>query len=147
MTESDEAVGVDIVRNEVLDMSASLVYAYGKHDTEAYFAGFAADATFVFHDHPKLISGRAEYETIWRGWESQGMRVLSCQSLHGAVQVLDEDNAIFTHVVRTRVTFGAEMMLRERETIVFHRYAQGWLAVHDHLSAEPGEANETSVSY
>jgi ketosteroid isomerase-like protein len=133
-------MNVDVIRNEVLGMVTDLLRAYGEHNTKNYFAGFAADATFVFHDHPVPISGRATYETIWRDWESQGMRVLSCQSLDGAVQILDEDNAIFTHVVRTRVSFGSEMVLRERETIVLHRYSQGWLAVHDHLSAEPCEA-------
>ncbi len=30
----------------------------------------------------------------------------------------------------------------ERETIIFHRYDSDWLAVHEHLSPEPGARND-----
>jgi ketosteroid isomerase-like protein len=119
---------------EVLAAAASLVDAFGRHDVEAYFAAFREDATFVFHTHPRPLGSRAEYEELWRTWEQDGFRVLSCASSEQRVQDLG-DVAVFTHRVATRVRAGGvEDRLDERETIVFARDGDGWLAVHEHLS-------------
>ena len=122
---------------EVLTVAAALVEAFGSHDTAAYFAGFAADATFVFHTAERPLRSRAEYEALWASWEREdGFRVESCHSTDQQVQHVSDDVAVFTHRVATRVrtTDGVEEV-DERETIVFARGVdQAWLAVHEHLS-------------
>lgn len=116
-----------------------LVEAFGRHDTEAYFAAFTPDATFVFHTTPERLGSRAEYERLWSGWEREdGFRVLSCRSSNGHVRLVGEDGAVFSHDVETTVSSGgATSTVRERETIVFQRAGGRWLAVHEHLSAAP----------
>jgi ketosteroid isomerase-like protein len=119
---------------EVLAAAAALVDAFGGHQVDAYFAAFRPDATFVFHTHPARLDSRAAYEALWASWEQDGFRVLSCASSEQAVQDLG-DVAVFTHRVATRVRLdGVEEALDERETIVFTRSADGWAAVHEHLS-------------
>ena len=127
------------VNDEVLAAAASLVDAFGRHDTEAYFASFAPDATFVFYTHDTPLRSRAEYEELWSSWEADGFRVLSCTSSDQHVQELAENVAAFTHRVHTTVRTGEdEESLDERETIVFRREDDGrWLAVHEHLSPTP----------
>src|SRR4051794_41978709 len=66
--------------DEVLAAAASLVDAFGRHDAEAYFAAFREDSTFVFHTHPQPLGSRAEYEELWRAWQQDGFRGLSCAS-------------------------------------------------------------------
>ncbi|MGC9665471.1 YybH family protein [Planosporangium sp. 12N6] len=123
--------------DEVLGAARALVAAFGAHDVAGYFASFADDASFVFHNTDEVITSRARYEQIWRSWEADGFRVLGCRSLDQRVQVLGADTAVFTHRVRTRLA-GEPDELRERETIVFRRDASGgWLAVHEHLSPDP----------
>jgi uncharacterized protein (TIGR02246 family) len=127
------------VEDDVRDAARHLVEAFGAHDTAAYFASFAPDATFVFHSHGVPLRDRDAYRQLWTGWEQDGFRVLGCTSSEQHVQVLDGDTAVFTHRVRTTVrdAQGREE-LDERETIVFHRRADGrWLAVHEHLSPTP----------
>lgn len=127
------------VNDEVLAAAASLVEAFGRHDTEGYFTAFAPDATFVFHTHPEPLRSRAAYEQLWRSWEADGFRVLSCASSDQHVHQLAENVAEFTHRVHTTVQTGEdEESLDERETIVFRREDDGrWLAVHEHLSPTP----------
>jgi uncharacterized protein (TIGR02246 family) len=122
--------------DEVLDTARRLVAAFADHDTAAYFARFAPDATFVFHTHEVPLRDRDAYQELWTGWEQDGFRVLSCASSEQQVQVLGDDAAVFTHRVHTVVRTGNEQeALDERETIVFRRQADGrWLAVHEHLS-------------
>jgi uncharacterized protein (TIGR02246 family) len=123
---------------QVLDAAAALVDAFARHDVAGYFAAFRPDATFCFHTHPEVLRSRAEYEALWRSWEDDGFRVLGCTSTQQHVQLLG-DVAVFTHRVATRLrTDGPEESLQERETIVFARADDGWLAVHEHLSpAQP----------
>jgi ketosteroid isomerase-like protein len=121
---------------EVLDAVARLVEAFGRHDVPAYFAAFRPDATFCFHTHPAPLGSRAAYEELWRSWEADGFRVLGCTSTEQHVRLLG-DVAVLTHRVATRVRPAAdepEELLDERETIVLARSADGWLAVHEHLS-------------
>src|SRR5829696_796088 len=43
-------------RDEVLAAADRLVGAFGRHDKDAYFAGFAPDATFCFYDSPSVCT-------------------------------------------------------------------------------------------
>ena len=115
----------------------ALVGAFGAHDTEAYFAAFADDATFVFHNHADRLTSRAQYREVWNLWEQDGFRVQRCRSLDPLFTPVDDDVVVFTHRVRTRLA-GAADEQRERETVVLHRRPDGrWLAVHEHLSVDP----------
>lgn len=126
----------DQVAASALRAAADLIAAFGAHDTRRYFDAFAPDATFLFHAEPELIPNRAAYEAIWADWERDGFRVLSCRSLEPRLDLVTDDVAVFTHVVRTRLA-GLEGEQRERETIVLHRNADGqWLGVHEHLSPD-----------
>ena len=127
------------VGREVLDAAAAVVAAFGRHDTAAYFAGFREDATFVFPTSPEPLGSRADYERLWQSWEQDGFRVLACTSSEQHVQLLG-DTAVFTHRVSTRLRLATdqpEESLDERETIVFARDGDRWLAVHEHLSPVP----------
>jgi len=125
---------------EVLRAAEALVEAFGAHDVVRYFESFTEDASFLFHNSDRLITSRAAYEQMWRGWEQNGFRVLGCRSLEPRVQLASDDTAVFTHGVRTR-SAGQDSEVRERETIVFHRDAAGrWLGVHEHLSVDPQES-------
>lgn len=127
----------EAARAEILEAARALVDAFGSHDADRYFACFAADATFVFHNTDERIESRARYAEIWREWERDGFAVLGCRSLDQRVQLLTPDTAVFTHRVRTRIA-GEPAELRERETIVFRREPDGaWRAVHEHLSVDP----------
>ena len=130
-------------RVEVLAAANALVEAFGAHDTVAYFASFAPDATFVFHTTEQPLRSRAAYEELWATWEQEdGFRVLSCRSSDQHVQLLADDVAVITHRVLTVVRDGgAEEADEEIETIVFRRDGdRRWLAVHEHLSPAPDSA-------
>lgn len=123
-------------QDEVLTAAGQLVEAFASHDTTAYFASFAPDATFVFHTHAVPLGDRAAYRELWTAWERDGFRVLSCSSSEQRVQVLGADVAVFSHRVHTVLRTGdGQEAVDERETIVFQRQTDGeWLAVHEHLS-------------
>lgn len=127
------------VHDEVLAAARSLVAAFGRHDTDAYFDAFAPEATFLFHTHDTPLRSRQAYRDAWNSWEGEGFHVLSCGSSDQHVQALGDGVAVFTHRVETTVrTGGVEETLNERETIVFQRGSDGrWLAVHEHLSPGP----------
>jgi ketosteroid isomerase-like protein len=119
-----------------MQAAVDVIAAFGSHDTERYFAGFAPEATFLFHAEPELLPSRAAYEAAWAAWERDGFRVLSCTSLHPRLDLVTDDVAVFTHSVRTRLA-GVDEEQRERETIVLRRSADGrWLGVHEHLSLD-----------
>lgn len=126
------------VESEVMAAATDLVEAFGRHDTPAYFAGFAEHATFVFHTTDRVLTSRAQYEELWRRWEADDdFHVLSCESSEQQVQALG-DTAVLNHRVRTTVrTTAGEESLRERESIVFVRRDGRWLAIHEHLSPDP----------
>ena len=124
-------------QEQVLEAARHLVDAFGSHDVPAYFASFAADATFVFHNWPAPIESRSDYEAIWESWERDGFRVEGCVSSDQRVHLLTQDVAVYTHSVRTSLAGEVEPQ-RERETIVFRQEASGrWLGVHEHLSIDP----------
>lgn len=120
------------------EFADSLVAAFRASDASAYFAHFAPDATFLFHDTPARIESRAAYERMWAEWERDaGFRVVECESTDGRVQEYG-DLAVFSHDVRTvRLVDGAEDEVLERETIVLHRRGDSWTCVHEHLSGAP----------
>ncbi|MGX6447657.1 YybH family protein [Patulibacter sp. S7RM1-6] len=123
-------------RDDVLEAAGALVRAFGAHDTAAYFAAFAPDATFVFHDAERPLPSRAAYEALWATWEADGFRVEGCETTDTRVDLIADGVAVLTHAVATRVA--GEAPKRERETIVFRREPDGrWLAVHEHLSPRP----------
>lgn len=118
--------------------AADLVAAFSRHDTDAYFASFAPDANFIFHNCDEILTSRAQYEELWRTWEQDGFRVLGCTSIGGAVQMLDDGVGVFHHSVRTTLADGdGSLESGERETIVFAMIDGQWLGVHEHLSVDP----------
>lgn len=122
-----------------MQAAADVIAAFGAHDTARYFDGFAPEATFLFHAEPELLPSRAAYETMWAGWEQDGFRVLSCRSLNPRLDLINDDVAVFTHSVRTRLA-GVQDEQCERETIVLRRGADGrWLGVHEHLSQDSSD--------
>ena len=61
----------------VLAAAARLVDAFSRHDTDAYFAAFAEDASFIFHNLDRVLTSRDAYRAEWRLWEERdGFRVL-----------------------------------------------------------------------
>lgn len=127
------------IEQQVLTVARQLVDAFGRNDTEAYFAAFSEDATFVFHTTPGVLDSRAAYRALWDSWQRDGFRVLSCESRNPRVSV-QGNVGIFMHDVATRVSLAGEALESlERETIVFRQLtAQGqWLACHEHLSPMP----------
>lgn len=128
-------------RDEVLAAAAAIVDDFGHHRTGEYFAGFAADATFLFYTHTARLDSRADYEALWSAWEADdGFRVHGCRSRDQHVQVMGESAAVFTHYVESDIEFAGEVStIRERETIVFERRNGSWLAIHEHLSPDNAE--------
>ena len=124
---------------EIAAAAAALVQAFGSHDREVYFASFDASATFMFYSSQRRFDSRAEYEAEWASWEAAGFRILACVSTDQHVQLLDENVAVFTHRVDTRLRDAdGDHDLVERETIIWRRDANGrWLGVHEHLSPAP----------
>ena len=127
--------------SEVLGAASAIVQAFAATDRDRYFAGFAPDATFIFHTEPARLESRGEYEGLWSGWIETGWRVLECESSDQVVQSFP-GGAVFSHEVYTRVEAGGtEDAYRERETIVFRVDGDQLVAVHEHLSPLPGTAS------
>lgn len=124
---------------QVLEAARALVAAFASNDTDAYFAAFSEDASFVFHTVAQPLPTRAAYQALWQEWQADGFEVLSCDSSNPQVS-LQGEVAIFVHDVATRLRIaGEEIACLERETIVFRQqHEQGhWLACHEHLSQLP----------
>ncbi len=114
--------------------ASAIVDAFAATDTDSYFAGFAPDATFLFHTEERRLEDRAAYERLWGEWLASGWRVTSCASTDRRIQVFD-GGAVFSHTVDTSVqTADGPESYRERETIVFAADGDRLLAVHEHLS-------------
>jgi ketosteroid isomerase-like protein len=136
MSSNDDAPAPDIDGSEVAAAALALIDAFAAHDVEAYFDWFDPDASFVFHTEDSVMWGREAYRTRWREWEAQGFRVESCVSYDGRVEPLGADAAVWIHRLATRLAGVAETTY-ERESIVFRRRGGRWVAVHEHLSADP----------
>ncbi len=124
--------------DEVLAAAAKIVADFGAHNTAAYFAGFAPDASFMFYTHTERLDSRAAYEVLWaKGEAEDGFKVHGCKSTNQLVQLIGADAAVFSHNVESSIEFGGEVStVLERETIVFALIDGAWLAVHEHLSPE-----------
>jgi hypothetical protein len=122
----------------VLDAAAKIVDDFGHHRTADYFAGFTADASFMFYTHSERLDSRAAYEALWAKWETEdGFKVHGCRSTNQLVQLIGNDAAVFSHLVSSDIEFGGEVStVAERETIVFALINGAWMAVHEHLSPE-----------
>ena len=123
---------------QVIEVSRSIVSAFGADDPGTYFEYFDPAATFIFHSSPNRLQSRAEYQQEWALWRrDMDFHVRACTSSDQRVQLIG-DIAILTHHVRTEITTtSGQETLHERETIVFHRRGDEWLAVHEHLSPLP----------
>ncbi|MGC3893891.1 YybH family protein [Pseudomonas urmiensis] len=119
---------------QVRQAAADLVAAFASNDSARYFACFSEDATFLFHTLAQPLLSRRAYEQLWAQWQAEGFAVLACQSSNVHIS-LQGELAIFIHDVATRIRIaGEEHALNERETIVFRRQDERWLACHEHLS-------------
>ena len=108
---------------------------FAHHRRDAYFAGFAPDATFLFHNVDHRLESRQAYETLWADWESEGFQVLSCSSTNRRIQLFGSI-AVFSHDVETKAKLaGVAETSRERESIVLGLTDGVWLGIHEHLSA------------
>ncbi len=119
----------------VLAAADAIIDAFAATDTDHYFAGFAEDASFVFHPEASRLNSRAEYERLWDSWLQSGWRVSSCRSTDRLVQTFP-GGAVFTHTVATDVSTpdGSDAYV-ERESIIFRADSDGRLiAIHEHLS-------------
>lgn len=121
---------------EALAAVDDIIANFGNHRRDAYFAGFAPEATFLFYTTPERVESRAAYEQLWDEWESQnGFHVLSCSSSNRRIQVFGS-TAVFSHDVDTTLTMdGATEAVAERESIILAKRDGQWLGIHEHLSA------------
>lgn len=131
---------------QVLHAADAIIAAFTATDTEAYFAGFSPDASFVFHPENARLNSRAEYESLWGSWVESGWRVTACDSSDRLVQVFP-GGAVFSHTVATSVATpdGADSYV-ERESIIFCVADGGELvAIHEHLSTRPESAEKSEA--
>lgn len=138
MHAQDTAPATTPTPEAVLAAADAIVEAFAATDTEAYFAGFAEDASFVFHPESARLDSRAEYETLWQSWLADHWRVTACDSRDRLVQTFP-GGAVFSHTVATSIDSadGPDSYV-ERESIIFRVTADGGLtAVHEHLSTVP----------
>ncbi len=121
---------------EALAAVDAIITHFGNHERDAYFAGFAPEATFLFYTTPDRVESRAAYEQLWDEWEKEaGFHVLSCSSSNRRIQVFG-DTAVFSHDVDTTLTMeGVTESVTERESIILERRNGAWLGIHEHLSA------------
>jgi ketosteroid isomerase-like protein len=120
---------------QALAAADRIIDDFRRHRSDAYFAGFAEDASFIFHASEKRLESRAEYQDEWARWErDDGLHVLGCRSTARRIQLFG-DTAVFTHDVDTQVRLdGRRVTNLERETIVLVRRDADWICVHEHLS-------------
>ena len=119
---------------DALAAADRIIDDFGHHHRDAYFAGFAREATFLFHNVDHRLDSRAAYEELWAEWETEGFRVRACRSSNRRVQLLGSV-AVFSHDVDTESELaGVAETTHERETIVLALIDRVWLGVHEHLS-------------
>jgi ketosteroid isomerase-like protein len=124
-----------VSETDVLAAADRVIAAFAATDTDAYFACFHPQATFVFHTEPETLPDRAAYQRLWSGWIADGWRVVTCESAERIVTVVG-DTGVFAHVVTTTTEVdGARTTTVERESIVFSRTDAGLVGVHEHLSS------------
>ncbi len=121
---------------EALAAVDAIIGNFGAHRRDAYFAGFAPEATFLFYTSDIRLESRAEYKALWASWETDNaFHVLSCRSTNRRIQIFGHV-AVFSHDVETTLTMeGVEETVYERESVILERRADAWLGIHEHLSA------------
>ena len=120
---------------DALAAADRIIGDFAHHRRDAYFAGFAPDASFLFHNVDHRLESRQAYETLWAEWESEGFQVLSCSSTNRRIQLFGSV-AVFSHDVETNAKLaGVAEISRERETIVLGLTDGVWIGIHEHLSA------------
>ena len=68
-------------QDQVLRAATHLIERFAAHDVAGYFATFAPEATFIFHNAPEFLPSRAAYEALWQRWErDDGFHVLACRT-------------------------------------------------------------------
>lgn len=130
---------------QVLAAADAIVAAFSATDTEAYFAGFSPDASFIFHPEPARLNSRSEYEQQWASWLESGWRVVSCDSSDRLVQSFP-GGAVFSHTVATSIDSAeGPASYVERESIIFRvSEDEQLIAVHEHLSTIPDDEGAAS---
>lgn len=125
-------------QSEVLQAAADLVAAFGEHRRADYFDCFDPAASFIFYTADTRLESRAAYEELWSSWETDhGFQVHHCTSTNQRVDIV-ADTGVFMHDVATTLDMdGSTDTVHERETIVFARRGDRWVAVHEHLSPRP----------
>ena len=125
---------------QVLAAADAIVAAFAATDTAAYFAGFAPEATFIFHPEAARLGSRAEYEALWAEWVASGWSVASCTSSDRLVQAFP-GGAVFSHTVATSVETpeGGDSYV-ERESIIFRNEGDALIAIDELLSTTPEDA-------
>ncbi len=115
----------------------AIIDDFGHHRRDEYFAGFAPDATFVFHNSPARLESRADYEKLWAEWEREsGFSVQSCSSTGRRIQLFGTI-AVFSHDVETVLRVdGVLEIQQERESIIMEERDGVWLCIHEHLSGQ-----------
>lgn len=115
----------------------AIIDDFGHHRRDEYFAGFAPDATFVFHNSPTRLESRADYEKLWAEWEREsGFSVQSCTSTGRRIQLFGTI-AVFSHDVETVLKVdGVLEIQQERESIIMEERDGVWLCIHEHLSGQ-----------
>lgn len=126
---------------DVLAAADAIIEAFAATDTDAYFAGFAPDATFIFHPEPGRLNSRAAYVALWASWLASGWRVTACESTDRLVQTFP-GGGVFSHTVATSIDSadGPDSYV-ERESIIFRTEGDGLIAIHEHLSTVPDAAS------
>ncbi|HUW79922.1 MAG TPA: nuclear transport factor 2 family protein [Acidocella sp.] len=124
---------------EVLAAAEALIKAFEANDRAAYFSAFTPEASFIFHATNRVLGSRAAYEAEYDSWvHDNGFCVLECSSFNRTATIYGTA-AVFTHQTFTRLIMrGEEISQDERETIIFHKVGDRWMAVHEHLSLLPG---------
>lgn len=127
----EESTSPDI--RQVREAYDQLMNAFVSGDSDKYFACFHEDASFLFPGEP-LLEPRSAYRSSWLRWQDEGVRFSGVVADDVRVRVFG-DTAVVTHRIKTTVHAGGESTVdRERESIIFTRTAEGWLAIHEHLS-------------
>lgn len=125
---------------EITQAAAAIVAAFAANDEADYFGRFAPDCSFAFHTDTELHTSRESWQRAWRELRATGWEVLSCRSLRIHIQPV-VNGGIFVHELETTSRTGSETSTyQERETIVFERRDGQLIAVHEHLSTFPADA-------
>ncbi|HWO69487.1 MAG TPA: nuclear transport factor 2 family protein [Actinomycetota bacterium] len=127
---------------EVLATVEGLEARLDAGDLDAYFAGFAPDATFLFYNEERRLESTAEYRALLEERiAGSGLRFLD--RLRSEVRVQRwEDVAVVTFLDEATYEWeGDRETTRGRASWVLRRDGERWVVIHVHISpaaAPPG---------